>query len=204
MRIITATVAAAAVVGSAAAYAASPHGGAGAPAPAVAASVRTLDGTALPARQFARARVATARFATNLEAAKRAGYQILTREIPGMGFHFINPKIAKFDVTTPPILVYEHTGKHRWQLAALEWAFPAKPKTPPLAGAKYGSFPAACHYADGTFIPKASQAMCPKTDDHGAKFTLWHPDLVTLHVWLWYPNPSGIYASFNPLVSPFH
>jgi hypothetical protein len=203
MRIITATVVAAAVVGSAAAFAASPHGAGATAAPQAAASTRTLDGTSLPARQLARARLATARFATNLEAAKRAGYQILTREIPGMGFHFINTKIAKFDVTRPPILVYEHTGKHRWQLAALEWAFPSKPATPPLRGAKYGSFPAACHYADGTFIPKPNQASCPPTTDHGAKFTLWHPDLVTLHVWLWYPNPSGIYASYNPLVAPF-
>jgi hypothetical protein len=26
---------------------------------------------------------------------------------------------------------------------------------------------------------------------------------VTLHVWLWYPNPDGIYASMNPLVDAF-
>jgi hypothetical protein len=23
-------------------------------------------------------------------------------------------------------------------------------------------------------------------------------------VWLWYPNPSGLYASMNPLVHPFN
>jgi hypothetical protein len=27
---------------------------------------------------------------------------------------------------------------------------------------------------------------------------------VTLHVWLWYPNPNGIFASYNPLVRPFN
>jgi hypothetical protein len=31
-----------------------------------------------------------------------------------------------------------------------------------------------------------------------------HPLLITLHVWLWYPNPSGLFASTNPLVSPFN
>jgi hypothetical protein len=31
---------------------------------------------------------------------------------------------------------------------------------------------------------------------------VWHPRLVTLHVWLWYPNPDGLYASTNPLVAP--
>jgi hypothetical protein len=32
---------------------------------------------------------------------------------------------------------------------------------------------------------------CPQT---GAPFTFWHPDLVTLHVWLWNPNPAGLYS----------
>jgi hypothetical protein len=27
---------------------------------------------------------------------------------------------------------------------------------------------------------------------------------VTLHVWLWYPNPDGLYASMNPFVAPFN
>jgi hypothetical protein len=30
------------------------------------------------------------------------------------------------------------------------------------------------------------------------------PPLVTLHVWLWYHNPSGIYSGTNPLVAPFN
>jgi hypothetical protein len=37
----------------------------------------------------------------------------------------------------------------------------------------------------------------------GAAFTFWHPRLVTLHVWRWYPNPKGLYASTNPFVAPF-
>jgi hypothetical protein len=158
---------------------------------------------ALPARQLARARVATARYANDLGAAKKAGYRILTQLIPGMGYHFINPKITGFDVTRPPILVYEKHGS-RWQLGALEWVFPTKPATPPLAGASYGSFPAACHYDDGTFVPEASASDCAaKSPQSGSKFNFWHPKLVTMHVWTWYPNPNGIYASMNPLVSAF-
>ena len=30
----------------------------------------------------------------------------------------------------------------------------------------------------------------------------WHPDLVTLHVWLWYPNPDGLYSGTNPYIKP--
>jgi ABC-type glycerol-3-phosphate transport system substrate-binding protein len=38
----------------------------------------------------------------------------------------------------------------------------------------------------------------------GARFSFWHPDLVTLHVWLWYPNPAGLYGGTNPLIRPFN
>jgi hypothetical protein len=25
-----------------------------------------------------------------------------------------------------------------------------------------------------------------------------------MHVWIWYPNPSGLFADTNPLVKPFN
>jgi hypothetical protein len=156
------------------------------------------------ASQLARARLATAKYATNLATAKADGYQILTRDIPDMGWHFLNPAIQGFDVTKPPILVYERRGQS-WQLGALEWVFLQQPATPPLPGATYGSFGAACHYRDGTFVFARVQELCAKTSPQtGARFNFWHPDLVTLHVWVWYPNPAGLYNSTNPLVHPFN
>jgi hypothetical protein len=156
------------------------------------------------ASQLARGRLATAGYATNLGAAKADGYQILTRMIPDMGWHFLNPAVEGFDVTKPPILVYER-HHHRWQLAAFEWVFPTKPATPPLPGATYGSFGAACHYKDGTFVFARVQELCAKTSPQtGAPFNFWHPDLVTLHVWLWYPNPAGLYNGTNPYIGPFN
>ena len=153
---------------------------------------------------LAQARLATAQYATSLRAARADGYQIITKMIPDMGFHFMNPDVTGLDATKPPILVYEKRG-HKWQLGALEWVFTSKPKRPPLPGARYGSFAAACHYVDGTFVPAASQDACPTAaPGTGAAFNFWHPDLVTLHVWLWYPNPTGLYASTNPLVRPFN
>jgi hypothetical protein len=161
------------------------------------------DGQGL-ATQLARARLATARYATNLGAAKADGYQILTRMIPDMGWHFLNPAIQGFDVTKPPILVYERHGRS-WQLGALEWVFTQQPATPPLPGASYGSFPAACHYQDGTFVAARAQELCAKRSPQtGARFNFWHPDLVTLHVWIWYPNPDDLYSSTNPYVHPFN
>jgi hypothetical protein len=164
--------------------------------PAPAAGSDTL------ADQLAAGRLATARYATNLRAAKADGYQLITRMIPNMGWHFRNPTIHGFDPHKPPILVYQH-HHHHWQLAALEWVFTQPPATPPLPGATYGSSPAACHYRDGTFVVARVQQLCPTPSPQtGARFSFWHPDLVTLH--LWYPNPAGFYNSTNPWIKPFN
>lgn len=156
------------------------------------------------ASEIAKARVATARYATDLARARRDGYGIITRMIPDMGWHFMNPGITQFDVRKPPILVYVKRDR-QWQLVAFEWVFPTKPKTPPLPGATYGSFAAACHYRDGTFEFRPSQEQCePRSPETGAAFGFWHPDLVTLHVWAWYPNPDGLFNGTNSLVHPFN
>jgi hypothetical protein len=167
-------------------------------------SATVTSGADALATQLARARLATGRYATNLGAAKADGYHIITRMIPDMGWHFLNPTIKGFDVTKPPILVYERHGR-TWQLAALEWVFTETPASPPLPGATYGSFPAACHYRDGTFVFARVQELCPeRSPESGARFNFWHPDLVTLHVWLWYHNPDGLYSGTNSLVRPFN
>lgn len=154
--------------------------------------------------QLASARIATAKYATDLERAKTDGYNIISQMIPNMGYHFLNSKIEGFDITKPPILVYVRRGD-AWQLVALEWAWPKKPAVPPLRGAAYGSFGAACHYADGSFLPSGMESMCAKKNPQsGAAFTFWHPALVTLHVWVWYPNPNGVFGEFNPLLTPFN
>ncbi len=68
-----------------------------------------------------------------------------------------------------------------------------------------GVFGAACHYQDGTFVFADSQAVCsPKSPQTGADFSFWHPRLITLHLWIWYPNPLGIFTGTNPLVTPFN
>jgi hypothetical protein len=124
--------------------------------------------------------------------------------IPDMGWHFMNPAYTKFDVTKPPILVYEKRGS-QWLLGAFEWVFTEKPAKSPVPGAQYGSFGAACHYKDGTFVFEASEDACAKqSPESGAPFAFWHPDFVTLHLWVWYPNPDGIFSGMNPLVRPFN
>ena len=157
------------------------------------------------ASQLALARTATAKYVTGLGRAKADGYKlIITQMIPNMGYHYMNPNVKGFDIRKPPILVYQHRGD-TWQLGALEWVFPKMPAKPPIPGAKYGAFGAACHYLDGTFVPAASQDSCAATSPtSGAKFSFWHGPLVTLHVWLWYPNPSGLFSGTNPYVMPYN
>ena len=113
------------------------------------------------AAQIAASRIATAKYATNLALAKKDGYGVITQMIPDMGWHFMNPKITASTCRKPAILVY---GKHgsTWQLVAYEWVFPSKPAKPPLPGATYGSFGAACHYKDGTFVFQADQTRAPR------------------------------------------
>jgi hypothetical protein len=156
------------------------------------------------AAKLALARLATAKYATDLGRAKADGYKMqITPMIPNMGYHFLNPSVKGFDVRKPAILVYLKRGS-TWQLGALEWVFPKKPARLPIEGARYGAFGAACHYADGQFVPATSEAACAKKGPKGAAFTFWHPPLVTLHIWLWYPNPDGLYSGTNPLATPFN
>ena len=52
---------------------------------------------------------------------------------------------------------------------------------------------------------QADQNACAaKSPQSGAAFNFWHPDLVTLHVWAWYPNPDGVFSGMNPLMHPFN
>ena len=80
------------------------------------------------ASHLAAARQATAAYVTDLDAAKRDGYQIITPMMPEMGFHYLNPKIEGFHVSEPPILVYLQIGS-TWQLGAVEWVF-RRPRQP--------------------------------------------------------------------------
>jgi hypothetical protein len=144
---------------------------------------------------------ATARYATDLARAERDGYRIITRPVPGLGVRLMNPSVKGFDVRKPAILVFEQRAGG-WQLGAVEWVFQGTPARPPLSGARYTSLAAGCSYADGSFVAAGSRKACPGAALHtGAAFTLWHPTLRTMRVWLWAPNPRGLFTRTNPSFS---
>ena len=154
------------------------------------------------AADLALIRSGSARYVNDLDAAVEDGFFIITKMIPDMGYHFLNPNVEGFDIGQPPILVYGRDGDD-WELGAVEWVFSEEPAVPPMEDATYGAFPAACHYDDGLFVATASEDECAATHtETGAGFTFWHPDLVTFHVWAWMHNPDGLYHGTNPLMAP--
>lgn len=167
------------------------------------ADAGALDARAL-AGPVAEMRRATTKYLTDVAAAQADGFAVITPMMPDMGVHYLDADVTGFDPAAPPILVYLPTDDGP-QLGAVEWVFPEVPEEPPLPGAEYGEFAAACHYADGTFAPEPDEAACPRqSPESGAAFGFWHPDLVTLHVWVWHPNPAGLFAGTNPLVTPYN
>jgi hypothetical protein len=115
---------------------------------------------------------ATARF-HSVAAAERAGYENINLPIPHMGEHWVKWDLVfdgVFDPAQPEALVYADLGSGRLQLVAVEYLAPLS-DTP----------------------PEGFEGTCDQWTPFGDVF--W-----TLHAWVWYPNISGTFSKFNPLV----
>ena len=142
-------------------------------------------------RDLAKVRRATAKY-QNVNVAIADGYVPTTAcdAIPGvggMGYHYVNPALARdpaLNLTSPEILMYASTdGELR--LAGVEYFLgvgapdapvpnPAPP-APVLFGLPF----------DGPMLGHVP-GMPPHFD---------------LHVWIWQPNPNGMFAQWNPKVT---
>ncbi len=164
---------------------------------------------ALPEKDFhlskliADIRVATQRY-QDMERAKADGYAQISGNVPLEGYHFHRPGIAGFDYTQPSTLLYIRTNE-KWQLVGLEYALPGqRPAETPFPGVAWERHLARCRYADWQEFPAPSRDRCPQAHpDTKSPVAAWYPDLWVLHLWLWYPNPYGLFASLNPLLAPF-
>ncbi len=98
--------------------------------------------------------------------------------VGGMGVHFLNMQLigSPVDPARPQVLIYEPHGD-TLQLVAAEWFVPTKTSRvrPELFGVQFQG-PMEGHHP---FMPAA----------------LHHWDL---HVWLWKPNPAGMFSPTNP------
>jgi hypothetical protein len=100
----------------------------------------------------------------------------------GMGVHFLNPALIGpvVDVAKPPILIYEPEGAGKLRLVAVEFFVPLATgikERPQLLGRPF----------DGPM--EGHEPLLPQG--------LHHYDL---HVWLWKPNPAGLFSPTNPNV----
>jgi hypothetical protein len=153
----------------------------------VAGLTRTAGGQA----QVAAVRQATAAF-HDLSAAEAAGYgafHVCTHE-PGvgtMGQHFANGGLvgdSVVDALQPEVLVYEPKANGGFRLVAIEYvvfaaAWDAENASPPQLFGR-------------TF------SLIGEPNRYGL------PPFYELHVWLWEPNPSGMFADWNPKVTCEH
>ncbi len=153
-------------------------------------------------KDLAVARQATAKY-HDVNEAVADGYVQLSGHVPGMGAHFVNLGLMEtpFDLTEPEILLYSLTEGNRPKLVAVEYVV-AGPEPDGLAGDSdvWEIHLASCHYADESEIVEPNPVSCPATSPGGAPLVLWHPDLWTLHTWIWRGNPDGIFEPFNPNV----
>ena len=126
-------------------------------------------------RELARARRATAKY-HDISAAIADGYADINVFIPNMGFHYLKSSIldAEFDPARPELLVYaQDLCEGRMRLVAVEYV-----------------------------VPTSLTAVAPEgftgDSDHWHRqdqFGLW-----TLHAWIWFRNPDGVFAELNPRV----
>jgi hypothetical protein len=128
--------------------------------------------------ELASVRAATARY-HDFEKAMEDGYVVqATGYVANMGYHYLNPAYMDytFDAEHPELLLYvpDKNGKMR------------------LVGVEYGVL------IDDLENPQ------PAPEGFTGDADVWtineDAHLWTLHAWVWYHNPDGIFASHNPRV----
>ena len=151
---------------------------------------------------MAGARQATARF-HDLAAANDAGYSALVADLAGitciasstgagaMGVHYLNPNlapelfaataVAEVDAATPELLVYAPGPNGQLRLVALEYL---------ALKANWDAH----HSGPPTLFDQPFNVTLA-----GNRYGL--PDFYSLHAWIWDPNPTDLFAPYNPNVS---
>jgi hypothetical protein len=126
-------------------------------------------------RELERAWLATAKY-NDISKAIADGYADIDVFIPKMGFHYLKSSQldAEFDPERPELLVYaQDLCLGRMRLVAVEYAVPLNLASSPPEG----------------FTGDADEWHRNET------YGLW-----TLHAWIWFRNPDGVFAEFNPRV----
>ena len=131
-------------------------------------------GNSVLQQELARVRAATAKY-HDINKAIADGYADINLYVPHMGWHYLNSTQldGTFDMEKPELLVYANSPNGGLQLVAVEYAVPL------------------------SLSPDPPEGFTGDQDvwDVNTDFQLW-----TLHCWVWYNNPDGIFAEYNPRV----
>jgi hypothetical protein len=145
--------------------------------------------------------VATARFHSVAQATARGygelkdaqGIACIDNPAGGMGIHYVNGDLVgdpALTPTSPEVLVYQPMPDGGMKLVALEYVIlestwrqthPDPADVPSLFGHDFERLP-----GDGEAVPQNRYGL---------------PAFYELHLWLWQPNPNGMFEDWNPDVT---
>ena len=134
-------------------------------------------------RQLTRLRLATAPY-RSLQRAKDAGYSAeITpcwqhRTLGAMGYHHGNPALidGTVELLKPELLMYEPQRNGRMKLVGLEYIVPID-----------------------AWTGESPPTLLGQTMHRHSSLPIYK-----LHIWLWEPNPRGVFSDWNPRVSCVH
>ncbi|WP_340102453.1 hypothetical protein [Rhodohalobacter sp. 8-1] len=134
-------------------------------------------------RTLADVRSASAQF-HDVDKAEAEGYSQASEFVPGMGYHYVNPAFvdAEINPTEPEALVYldNPVDEDKRRLVAVEYIIPF------------------------AIIPSDTPHSEFDNKFPGVDGDKWHKedeiDSWTLHAWIWYPNPDGVFHPTNPRI----
>jgi len=160
------------------------------------------------AHMLATIRVAAERYA-DVNAAIAAGYRLVGEDMPNMGEHWINPRIAmrgELDPALPAALTYLPDGDGR-MLTGVAFIAPQMPgralPPPPIRGASW-HFHAETIDEEAAGDAPAERGADDRHDgrnsngNHGDREReVLDPRMAMLHVWLFVDNPDGLLSPDN-------
>lgn len=142
--------------------------------------------------------------------ARGDGYRQLTYVYPGTGAHFVDLRglaAGTFDLTRPPVLLYDGGAEEGWELVGVAWVLPGGPEEPPpsvfapLARWHYHDEAERCFRPRG---PDAVGELSTRAACAGVGGVFVERGHWMLHAWLFRPSPEGVLAGRNSTIKGAH
>lgn len=151
-------------------------------------------------------RAATGKY-RDVNVARADGYIQVTQVVPGLGAHFIQPRLmaaGKLDPERPDILLYDRTADGGFELVGVAWSLPKKQGDDTAPTSPFGPL-AVFHYhtdlcfgarAGGPVVSATTASGCRAAGGIFVKETPW-----MIHAWVFRPSPEGIFSHENSSIT---